>query len=414
MPYDNQDAPITPPEGRRECSAGTDAIGAAMPVETSRRQPTTDDAKSLLDTARTVGEDVLGPNAQKADRARAPLTENYRALASAGLLGIALPRGFGGLDAPGVVQRQYTETLASYCGVTTFVQAQHHGSSRMIANGPNELLKQTVVPDLAAGRRMCAISFAHLRRPGPPTLAAERVSDGYRLNGTAPWVTGWGLMDQVVFGATLPDGRFVYVWSPGNRESFSSLYELTEPTDPKWGEMTASAPIPLCAMNSSLTVALHLKNWFIPAEHFLAETDRETMERNDRNGVLGATAMPIGCATAALRVLCNAADRRPIPAIQRAVNAFSSELADARAQVDGWSASGGEPDFFENALRIRAWCIELAVRTSHAAITAVSGSANSLDHPAQRLMREAMFYTIQAQTREVMSATLERLERKSE
>ncbi len=151
-------------------------------------------------------------------------------------------------------------------------------------------------------------------------------------------MTGWGLMDQVVFGATLPDGRFVYLWSPGSRERFASVFELSDPMDPKWGEMAASPPIPLCAMNSSSTVALHLKNWFIPADHFLAESNRETMERNDRNGVLGATAMPIGCATAGLRVLCDVADRKPIPAIQRAANAFTSELADARAQVEGWSS----------------------------------------------------------------------------
>jgi len=389
---------------------GTDAIGAAMPAD-AQRPP--EDAQALLDCARSVCENLLGPNAQKADRAGMPLIENYRALADAGLLGIALPRSFGGLDAPGAVQRQYTEMLSSYCGVTTFVQAQHHGSSRMIANGPNELLKQTVVPELAAGRQMCAISFAHLRRPGLPTLVADEVSGGYRLTGTAPWVTGWGLMNQVVFGATLSDGRFVYLWSPGNREEFSTLFDLTEPMDPEWGEMTASPPIPLCAMNSSSTVALHLNKWFIPADHFLAESNRETMDRNDRNGVLGATAMPIGCATAALRVLSDVADRRPIPAIRRAAEQFTLELADARAQVEGWSARGAEPDFFLNALRIRAWCIELAVRASHAAITSVSGSANSLDHPAQRLMREAMFYTIQAQTREVMSATLERLERRT-
>jgi len=56
-------------------------------------------------------------------------------------------------------------------------------------------------------------------------------------------------------------------------------------------------------------------------------------------------------------------------------------------------------------------CIELAMRAAHAASAASSGSANYLWHPAQRLLREAMFYTIQAQTFEVMDATLARLER---
>ena len=67
---------------------------------------------------------------------------------------------------------------------------------------------------------MCAVSFAHLRRPGPPVLRAKPVGSGYRLDGANPWVTGWGLMKQVVMGATLPDGRFVYLWVPGNRADF--------------------------------------------------------------------------------------------------------------------------------------------------------------------------------------------------
>ncbi len=171
MSNDNLDASHALNDDRNGPGSESDAIGAAMPAETHKPVM---DPQALLAAARSACENFLGPNAQKADRAGEPLTENYRALAEARLLGIALPRALGGLDAPGAVQRQYTEMLASYCGVTTFVQAQHHGSSRMVANGPNELLKQTVVPDLAAGSRMCDNSFAHLRPPGPPTLAAEK------------------------------------------------------------------------------------------------------------------------------------------------------------------------------------------------------------------------------------------------
>src|SRR5262249_55057099 len=156
------------------------------------------------------------------------------------------------------------------CGVTTFTQAQHHGPSRMIASGPNDTLKHLLLPDLAAGRRMCAISFAHLRRPGPPVLRAEPVEGGYRLNGTAPWVTCWGLMAEVVFGATLPDGRFVFLWSPGDRADFPDLFDGSAPPDGAWGSLHASAPLPLCAMNASATVELTLSDWFIPQAHWLS------------------------------------------------------------------------------------------------------------------------------------------------
>ena len=394
--------------------AGADTIGVTLPADTLA--PDTEAPRltgdEIILRAQRVGSDILGPSAQDADRATGPTLANFDALAEAGLLGLAIPVMYGGLDARGAVQRHYTAILSSYCGVTTFIQAQHHGASRMIANGSNNLLKSTLLPALAAGKRMCAISFAHLRRPGPPVLRAAVSADGCRLSGVAPWVTGWGLMDQVVFGATLPDESFIYVWSPADRNQYPTLFDEGAPTDGNWGAMRATPPIPLCTMNASATVALELENWFVPHSHILSYSTRETMQRNDRNGVLGATAMPVGCAVAGVRLLCETADKKSsLSAIRRAANSFAAELDEVKNQIELWIDRSGEEDFFENAVRIRAWCIELALRTAHAAITAVSGSANALDHPAQRLIREAMFYTVQAQTREVMDATLARLER---
>jgi alkylation response protein AidB-like acyl-CoA dehydrogenase len=397
-----------PSSPRQPGDSTTDAIGAAQTTDPRERIEV--DESEILETARRLGETVLGPNAELSDQMDGPNRPNFQALAEAGLLGIGVAREYGGLDASGATQREYSQILASYCGVTTFVQAQHHGPCRMIAAGPNNRLKDLLLPDLARGIKMCGISFAHLRRPGAPTLSADPVTAGYRLNGTAPWVTGWGLMDQVVFGATLPDGRFIYLWSPGNRADFPEVFdEVTLPADA--GALLASRPLPLCAMNASATVELACENWFIPECHRLSESDRETMRRNDRNGVLGATAMPLGCAAASVRVLCAAAERRSLPPIRRAASVFGSEWEDLRAQIEDWMPRSVEPEFFETAVKIRAWCIEFALRAAHAAITAASGAANLRSHPAQRLLREAMFYTIQAQTQEVMDATLGRLER---
>jgi alkylation response protein AidB-like acyl-CoA dehydrogenase len=364
----------------------------------------------LLAAARRVGETVLGPRAQETDQGTAPNRDNMRALAEAGLLGLGIPKAFGGQDASPAAQREIAEILASYCGVTTFTQAQHHGPSRMIANCPNEAMKALLLPKLATGEMMCGVSFAHLRRPGTPILRAEPVPGGYRLNGSAPWVTGWGLMNQFVFGAALPDGKFVYLWSPADRADFPELFEGVAPPDGVWGEMNASAPIPLCAMNASATAILSMKDWFAPQAHWMLDSDRETMRRNDRNNVLGATAMPLGCAAGSVRLLCETAEKRDIPAVRRAAQAFTQEWNAAKERATLWIGKQTEPDYQE-ALKIRAWCIELAVRAAHAAVTASSGAANTLTHPAQRLLREAMFYTIQAQTQEVMDATLARLER---
>ncbi len=386
-----------------------DPIGLNGPILRQPELPTND--ATILIAAQRICETALGPNASESDRMTGPNPANFKALAEAGLLGLTLPREWGGLDASGKAQRDYTELIASYCGVTTFIQAQHHGPSRMLLGSPNEALKRRLLSELASGRLMSGISFAHLRRPGPPVLSATPAQGGWVLNGVAPWVTGWGMIGQVVFGATLPDGRFVYLWSPVRREDFPELFADISLPDSGGGELNASPSLPLCAMNASATVEATCRNWFIPQAHWLSESDRETMQRNDRNGALGATAMPLGCAAAAIRVLCETAERRSMPAIRRASTSFTHEWEEVKGLTEAQYSRSGEPDFFATAIKLRAWCIEIAERASLAAVAASSGSANSLTHPAQRLLREAMFYSIQAQTSDVMDATLARFER---
>ncbi len=57
----------------------------------------------------------------------------------------------------------------------------------------------------------------------------------------------------------------------------------------------------------------------------------------------------------------------------------------------------------------RARSLNLAVRAATALVVTTGGRAMSADHPGQRLLREAAFFTIQAQTPAVRQATLDQL-----
>ncbi len=369
----------------------------------------TPEEAAFIERARHLAEEVLAPEAETTDRMPSPHRAHFKTLANAGLAGISLPKAWGGSDLSSRAQREVIEALAGGCGVTCFTLMQHHGSSRMIANSGAEALKNRVLRNLASGKNFCAVAFAHLRRPGPPVLAATPVEGGFRLNGIAPWVTGWGLMNQVVVGATLPDGRHAYLWSPQSPKEFADLFADCAPPDGDWGGQTASAPLPLLAMNASSTVQLTFRSYFVPAAHFLHNSDRETMERNDRNGVLGPTAAPLGCARTALRLLEKTAQKRNLAAIQAASAALRTEYETLKSALSDQLQLPSENEIFSRSLALRAQVILLANRSALALCTASSGAANNLSHPAQRLLREAMFYSVQAQTQDVLSATLDGL-----
>ena len=201
---------------------------------------------------------------------------------------------------------------------------------------------------------------------------------------------------QLLFGAVLPDERFVYVYAPAQDSD----------------AMHSSDPLPLSAMNATATTEVCLHSLFVPHESFVKFSSREEMARGDTNNIAGAISPPLGCARGALKVLRTAAQKRKIPFLEETAGSLEAEINACRAEGFRWADGPKDtPEYKPGALAARAWAIELGVRAAHMAVAASSGGANSLDHPAQRLFREAMFYTVIAQTQDIMAATLSRLTR---
>lgn len=346
----------------------------------------------LLECGRQIACDVIGPRALETDQSDAVPVDNVRCLARNGLLGLSTPEVFGGYGAPGSVLRTYTEILAAVCGTTTFVQGQHLSACALIAGGENEALKQEVLPVFASGERICGVAFSHLRRPGPPIMRVVQDGDSFVFDGSAPWFTGWGLMTDTVLGATLPNGRFLYVVTPLDAAGID-----------------ASLPLRLCAMNGSGTVILTIRDLRVSARRAMKTITREQMEANDLGAILGVTPHIFGVSRAALDLLSSLAEIRGSDVMQHTLGALEAEMAAARVAVDRWRDRVDEPGYRDGALAARAWCIAFSVRCTHAALAATGGLANLRDNDSQRLFREAMFYTLTAQTRDVQTATLDYL-----
>jgi alkylation response protein AidB-like acyl-CoA dehydrogenase len=293
------------------------------------------------------------------------------------------------------VVRAFLEILAGACGVTVFVAFQHLVACRHIGACENETLKKQLLPELASGERFCTLAFSHLRRPGPPAVQVEAAGDGYVFNGTAPWSTGWGLAQEVLLAGTLPDGRSVWVVAPlGAGDA-----------------LTASPPMRLCAMTASATVSLTCRNLRVGPERLVKVMTREQLEGDTAGAILFFSSLSLGAAAGATTLLQALAETRRSAAVADTVAGLEKELAAARQAVEAAAERLAADGGLEEALRVRAWCIDLGVRAAHAAVAANSGRANLMDCAAQRLLREAMVYTSTAQTPDLQAAILRRLVR---
>ena len=227
---------------------------------------------------------------------------------------------------------------------------------------------------------------------------------GWRIEGEAPWITGWGLMQALVLMARTDDGSVVTVVIDRPAEHPS---------------LVAGEPQALAVMGSTGTVALSFHGLEV-SDHDVAgvQTDAQ-WRRRDRAGSALPAAAPLGIADRAIRLL-GEGPRNAV--VSEVASTLASELAERRAAADrvaaavaavvaeAVSANDGEP--FDAAIAQgaaeRDRGLDLSRRATDALVAATGGRAISLEHPAQRLSREATFYLIQAQTGELRAASLAR------
>jgi alkylation response protein AidB-like acyl-CoA dehydrogenase len=346
----------------------------------------------ILEIARRFLKEEVAPHAQKMDLDRDVLKAAVDGLCRLNLMALKRPDAFGGPNLSDAGIRHFQEEIARYSGALAFLQTQHQGVVGMIASSDNSWLKETYLPGMANGEKLVGVGFSQLRRPGPPIMRAERVDGGYRLNGFVPWVTGWSFFPEFMIGASLEDGRALFGLVP---------LESQEGID-------VSAPMDMAAMTAAMTVSVTLTNYFLSDANVALIREVGWIQNNDQINIAQQGSFAIGCAQAGLDVLLANAKKRNLCFAEVAYDQLNAELTSLKEATERARLRISE-ETVEERLSLRAWQIEMAMRCAHAAVASSSGAANSMSHPAQRILREALVFTVSAQTGPIMDATLRRI-----
>jgi alkylation response protein AidB-like acyl-CoA dehydrogenase len=343
-----------------------------------------------LDEARSFFTDWVRPRAGAIDQSLPALREALEELGRRGYLGLRIPREFGGLDFGPMDFRRFQEASARASGALAFVESQHQSASGLLVRSSNAGLRARALPRLARGAESSAIAFSHLRRSGPPALTAAPAPGGIRLDGRLPWVTGYGLFTHCVTAAVLTDGRVLFAYHP-----------LTESA-----ALVPSTPLELAAMAVTQTVAVEVRGLFVPESDVVEIHPATWIQENDRIAVALQSPLALGCAQAAIDVLQAEAARKGRSAMTDAAARLGRELESVREEA--YRAMEENVDF-QRSLGARSAAIELAGRAAHAAVVAAAGAGNLMDHPAQRVYREALAFSVLALSPPIQEAALARL-----
>lgn len=347
--------------------------------------------------------DELRNRASETDRTGQWPAEQLRLCGEAGVYEWFLSLEWGGRGwSDEQVVRGYL-ALSAACLTTTFILTQRTGACRRIAGSSNDALKQRLLPGLARGDLFATVGISHLttsrRYLSKPVLTAEATSEGFRLTGMSPWVTGGVAAEVIVTAATFVE----------NGEATDQQLLMAVPTN--LSGVRVAEPLSLIGVNASSTGPVHFDAVNVPREWLIAGPMTNVMS----SGVGGSTGgyetstLALGLTQAAINYLGTEAEKREdLSEPLLALRAEYDELLEVLLSVVcGDTACGTQKSVRPTTKEsIRQRANSLVMRSTQAALMAAKGAGYVVGHPAGRWCREALFFLVWSCPQPVANANL--------
>jgi len=344
----------------------------------------------IRDLARRVSQDVLAPTAAERDRSSLWPTDERRALAAQGFMGMTVPEEHGGSDTGFLAYCLAIEEIsAADAGVSTIVHVHSLGATHIIAKHGSTEQKQRLLPAMATGEKIGAFLMSE-PQAGSDTSAlrttARRDGDDFVLNGTKQFISnGSEAGVSLVIARTNADA---------GKRGFTTF--LVEP--PADGYIVSRVEDKL-GQHTAHVAQIQLEDLRVPATNVLGTVDGGygIAMSGLSDGRISIAAQSVGIARAALEAAVQYAREREVagkPIIQ--MQDISFTLADMAAQVDvarqyyihaARLLEAGEPCSKEASIA-KLFASEMAERVCSEALQIHGGYGYLSDFPVERYYRD--------------------------
>jgi len=344
------------------------------------------------------------PLAKEVDEEEKFPLETVKKMAKCGLMGINVPKEFGGAGGDMKMYITAVEELSKVCATTGVVLSAHTSLciTPILENGTQDQ-KDRYVPKLASGEWIGAFG---LTEPNAGTDAsyqqtkAQKVEGGYVLNGTKIFITNAGYANvYVVFAMTDK--------SLGTKGISAFIIEDTFEGF-KVGKKEAKMGI-----RGSSTCELIFTNCFVPEANLLGKVGegfKIAMKTLD-GGRIGIAAQALGIAEGALEATVAYVKERK--QFNRPIAAFQNTqfvLADLKTKVEAakllvYQAADKKQnkakDLSVAAAMAKLFAAEVAMEVTTKCVQLHGGYGYTRDYPVERMMRDAKITEIYEGTSEV-------------
>jgi butyryl-CoA dehydrogenase len=352
---------------------------------------------------RRFAEKEAAPLAVEIDEDERFPEETVRKLAAAGMLGIPVPKQYGGQGVDNLAYIICVEELSRVCASTGVIVSAHTSLclAPILENG-TENQKQKYLPKLASGEWLGAFG---LTEPGAGTDASGQktraVLDGghYVLNGSKIFITNAGHADVFVMMAMTDPSK-------GTRGISSFIVERNFPG------FSVGTKEKKMGIRGSSTCELIMEDCIVPKENLLGAEGKGfgiAMRALD-GGRIGIAAQALGIAQGALdKTVAYTKERRQFGKTISSFQNTQFQLADMHTKIEAArllvykaaSFKDAKLSYTKEAAMAKLFASETASEVASKAVQLHGGYGYIREYEVERMMRDAKITEIYEGTSEV-------------
>ena len=350
-------------------------------------------------------ENEVKPIAAEVDEEERFPIETVEKMAKIGIMGIPIPKEYGGAGGDNLMYAMAVEELSKACATTGVIVSAHTslGTWPILKFG-TEKQKQKYLPKLASGEWIGAFGLtepnAGTDAAGQQTMAVQDPETGeWILNGSKIFITNAGYANVYVIIAMTDKSK-------GLKGISAFIVEANTP-----GFSIGKKEMKLGIRGSS-TCELIFENCRIPKENLLGDKGKGfkiAMMTLD-GGRIGIASQALGIAAGALEEAINYAKERK--QFGRSLAQFQNtqfQIANLDVKVEAarllvykaaWRESNNLP-YSLDAARAKLFAAETAMEVTTKAVQIFGGYGYTREYPVERMMRDAKITEIYEGTSEV-------------
>jgi butyryl-CoA dehydrogenase len=364
--------------------------------------------EEILNMVRELARNEIAPKAAEYDRTEEFPMENIRRLGELGLMGILIPKEFGGAGLDSITYALIVEEISKACASTGAIASVHNSlAPYMIYKYGTDEQKEKYIPPMAKGEVIGAFAATEPNAGtdlGSMKSTAVVEGDNYIINGSKTFITAGSRAGTIiVFALTDPEA--------GHRGMSAFIVESSYPG------FEVGSVFEKMGIRSSETTELFFNDMPVPRENLLGKEGagfKIALSSID-GGRIGISAQAVGIAQAALESSIEYAKERiqfgkPIgrlQAIQWMISDMATRIEASRLlTINAARLKEKGERFGKEAAMAKLFSSETAVYCTDKAIQIHGGYGYMRDREIERLYRDAKITEIYEGTSEAQKLVI--------